>query len=134
MARLIEIDTEDILCATRSVLIEKGAKATACDVARKANISEGSIFSRFKTKSELFKQAIFSVLTKEWFMALDDYDENDDFQEILAESLVQSLRCLRIVMPMHMLAITLCGGKDEVIDYFRSKNSAPAPSRIHKKI
>ncbi len=58
MARPTVIQTETILEAARQVFLEKGVQATSAEVAERAGVSEGSIFKRFKTKSELFQAAM----------------------------------------------------------------------------
>lgn len=58
MARPTVIQTEQILDAARAVFLEKGVAATSAEVAQRAGVSEGSIFKRFKTKSELFQAAM----------------------------------------------------------------------------
>ena len=40
------------------MFLEKGVQATSAEVAARAGVSEGSIFKRFKTKSELFQAAM----------------------------------------------------------------------------
>lgn len=133
MARHIEIDTEVILSAAREVLLEKGLKATAADVAKKANISDGTIFSRFKTKAELFNSAVFEVLSKDWFMAVDHFQNGDDFKDALVSSMVDSLKCLRIIMPIHMLAIGMCGGGESIFNLLSDRGLKPTPIRLHKR-
>lgn len=58
MARPTVIQTETILEAARQVFLEKGVQATSAEVAERAGVSEGSIFKRFRTKSELFQAAM----------------------------------------------------------------------------
>ena len=58
MARPTVIQTENILEAARVVFLERGVQATSAEVAQRAGVSEGSIFKRFKTKSELFQAAM----------------------------------------------------------------------------
>jgi AcrR family transcriptional regulator len=58
MARPTVIRTEQILEAARTVFLERGVSATSAEVAQRAGVSEGSIFKRFKTKSELFQAAM----------------------------------------------------------------------------
>lgn len=42
----------------REVFLNRGIRATTAEVAEKASVSEGSIFNRFKTKENLFREAM----------------------------------------------------------------------------
>lgn len=42
----------------REVFLERGIRATTADVAERANVSEGTIFHRFKSKEALFRAAM----------------------------------------------------------------------------
>lgn len=58
LGRPVTINDKDLLKAARSVFLEKGATATTEEVARRAAISQASIFKRFKTKQDLFLAAM----------------------------------------------------------------------------
>ena len=58
MARTRSIQDEQILAAARDVFLEHGLAATTAEIARRANISEGTIFKRFETKDRLFFAAM----------------------------------------------------------------------------
>jgi AcrR family transcriptional regulator len=58
LGRPVTIDDSKLLEAAQSVFLEKGAAATTEEVARRAGISQASIFKRFKTKQELFLAAM----------------------------------------------------------------------------
>lgn len=58
MARPTTIRDEDIIEAARAVFLERGAAATTAEVASRAGVSEGSVFKRFKTKTDLFVAAL----------------------------------------------------------------------------
>ena len=58
MARPTSIKDETIVAAAREVFLERGIQATTAEVAERAGVSEGSVFKRFKTKSELFRAAM----------------------------------------------------------------------------
>ena len=47
-----------LLDAAREVFVEKGAGASTRDVARRAGVSEGVLFQRYKTKADLFFAAM----------------------------------------------------------------------------
>ncbi|MFH1066787.1 MAG: TetR/AcrR family transcriptional regulator [bacterium] len=54
MSRPICIDDEVILKAAREVFLKRGFKAPSLQIAKRAGVSEGSLFKRFHTKTELF--------------------------------------------------------------------------------
>ena len=57
MARPTVIRDEQILDAARIVFLERGVLATTAEVAQRAQVSEGSLFKRFKTKAEQIGRA-----------------------------------------------------------------------------
>lgn len=52
------ISRERLLEIAREVFLELGIRATAAEVASRAGVAEGTIFLRFKSKSELFRAAM----------------------------------------------------------------------------
>ena len=58
MARPKEITDQQILEAAREVFLEQGLAGTTAEIARRAGVSEGSIFRRFPTKKDLFHVAM----------------------------------------------------------------------------
>lgn len=61
MARPISIESEDLLKAAREVFLEKGVHATTADIAKRAKVSEGTLFHRYKTKEALFRAAMLEI-------------------------------------------------------------------------
>lgn len=70
MARTRSITNAHILEAAREVFTTQGIEATTADIARAAGISEGTIFARFKTKDELFVQAMCTPQSFPWLDGL----------------------------------------------------------------
>lgn len=58
MSRPVAIDDAVILDAARAVFLAKGYRASTAEVARRARVSEGTLFKRYRTKSELFLAAM----------------------------------------------------------------------------
>ena len=58
MARPRTIPDERLLEAAREVFLEQGFSATTSAIARRAEVSEGTLFRRFATKEELFEAAL----------------------------------------------------------------------------
>lgn len=71
MTRPRTISDEEILQTAREVFLEKGPSATAAEIARRAGISEGTVFRRFATKQELFLAAIGIKGTEDWSLGLE---------------------------------------------------------------
>lgn len=104
MARPPTIRSEDVLEAARAVLLEKGLSATAADVAARANISEASIFYRFKTKEALFRAAIWLRNPPEWIAGLPTRVGRREVAEELGEITMGALQFFRILIPFVMLS------------------------------
>jgi AcrR family transcriptional regulator len=66
MPRRVEIDEEKLLSVALGVFLELGIRGTAGEVARRAGVSEGSIFKRFPTKVALFQAAMRSSGSHRW--------------------------------------------------------------------
>src|SRR6187401_1098190 len=70
------IDSARLLAAAREVFLEHGIRATTLEVAKRAGVSEGVLFHRFKSKEGLFSAAM-----------------NFDAEE-MPDSLVEALRTI----------------------------------------
>ena len=57
MPRPRTITDEQIVEAARAAFLEQGFSATTAEIARRAGISEGTLFKRFATKEDLFEEA-----------------------------------------------------------------------------
>jgi AcrR family transcriptional regulator len=64
MPRPVSIHDEAILDAASKVFLAHGYQASTAKIARRAGVSEGSLFKRFRTKTELFLAAM-SVQSRE---------------------------------------------------------------------
>ncbi|GBF05883.1 TetR family transcriptional regulator [Deinococcus aerius] len=58
MARPRSITDEQIVTAAREAFLEQGFSATTLEIARRAGVSEGTLFKRFATKEDLFEEAV----------------------------------------------------------------------------
>ncbi len=128
MARPIVIRDEDILDAARAVFLERGVRATALDVARRAGISEGSIFKRFHSKFELFEAAMGPAGEDP---PLVDYLPlrvgAEDLEQALVTTAIELAAALRRVLPLLMMAWSNPGphGTPAVLD-----GDNPMPVRV----
>jgi AcrR family transcriptional regulator len=102
MARPASISNQQILDAARAVFLAHGlAKASTVDIARRAGVSEGSIFNRFPTKDALFRAAMDDAQPPA--LALDCYVGQGDLRENLRRITVESIHYLNNLLPKLML-------------------------------
>lgn len=65
MARPLSDDRRDsILTAATALIAERGLGTSTADIAKRAGVSNGSVFTYFETKADLFN-ALYSVLKEE---------------------------------------------------------------------
>ena len=101
------IPEEQILNAALEVFLERGLDATTVDVAKRANISEGAIFHRYKTKEAL----LLAVLERQ-LMSPTEFDELASMagQGDIADNLFRLAMALvekaRTMYPLLMLAFS----------------------------
>jgi AcrR family transcriptional regulator len=104
MARPTRITDEQILGAAREAFLEKGIRATTADVARRAEIAEGSIFKRFKSKEELFIRAMEATGEEpKWLATLGERAGADDVPAMLAELGLEIIEFFRSITPTLMM-------------------------------
>jgi AcrR family transcriptional regulator len=102
MSRPSSITNEQILDAARAVFFEHGfASGSTAEIARRANISEGSIFNRFETKEALFEAAMDKTVPPAF--TLGRYLGKGDLQANLVEITIQSVEFLSQLLPSLML-------------------------------
>lgn len=89
MGRPASVDTEHILRVARELFLEQGYGVTTATIARRAGISEGSIFKRFPTKDELFFAAL-GIPEPTWIAEIPALAGQHDPQRNL-EQIVQKL-------------------------------------------
>lgn len=83
MARNTTINEEQILEAARAVFLEEGFGAQTAKIARRAQVSEGSIFKRFPTKAALFCAALQIETSPAWHAELEQRVGTGDCKENL---------------------------------------------------
>ena len=104
MARPTVIRAEDIIAAAREVFLARGFRATTAEVAKRACVSEGSIFKRFKTKFDLFRAAMVEVGEPAFLKSLPDRVGKGDIDEQLVTLGHELLDHLRILTPLIVMA------------------------------
>ena len=102
MARPPRISNQQILDAARAVFLARGlTRASTVDIARRAGVSEGSIFNRFATKDNLFRAAMDDAQPPAF--ALDRYVGQGDPRKNLVRITVESVHFLSNLLPKLML-------------------------------
>jgi len=100
MARPTTITDKQILDAAREVFLRQGARATTAAIARRAKISEGSIFKRFHTKEELFFSAMGMSQGPEKMVALiEKLKGTGDLRKNLGAVCLELLDVLQDLVP-----------------------------------
>ena len=104
MGRTPTIDTQTILDAAREVFLEEGVTGTTAEIARRAGVSEGSIFRRFPNKEELFFESM-DLPTPSFFSNLDSRigrstvaEELDGFMHDALDHFANAIPCIMMVM------------------------------------
>ena len=87
MARTKTISDEQIIEAAREVFLEHGTAGTTAEIARRAGVSEGSIFRRFPTKDDLFTAAMMFPGEPPFVATLEALVGQGDLRENLVEKI-----------------------------------------------
>jgi len=102
MARPPSISNQQILDAARAEFLAHGlARASTIAIARRAGVSEGSIFNRFPTKDDLFHAAMDEAQPP--VLALDSYIGQGNLRENLVRITIESIHFLNNFLPNLML-------------------------------
>ncbi len=99
MARPKSIDDEEILEAAREVFFEEGIQATTAEIARRAGISEGTIYRRYSTKNDLFVAAMDIPSPPEWVSTLEAIEAEDDLREGLYRVSLEIIEFFEEIIP-----------------------------------
>lgn len=99
------ISRERLLEIAREVFLELGIRATTAEVARRAGVAEGTLFLRFKTKADLFREAMQfdpdQALAK--VEQLPELAGSPDLRATLVDFAEQFLRVGRVALPVMMM-------------------------------
>ena len=104
MSRPSSIANDQILDAARAVFLEKGFAAPTAEIARRAGVSEGSLFNRFSTKEELFFAAIGIPTEIPWFATIDrmielEFNSAASLKVSLVDLYVEIIEHFRQILP-----------------------------------
>ena len=102
MARPPSISNQQILDAARAVFLAHGlSKASTVEIARRAGVSEGSIFNRFPTKDILFQAAMDEAQPPA--LTLSRFVGQGDVRKNLNRITVESIHFLGQLLPKLMM-------------------------------
>ncbi|OGV71177.1 MAG: hypothetical protein A2283_23755 [Lentisphaerae bacterium RIFOXYA12_FULL_48_11] len=104
MSRPVSIDAKAILEAARVIFLKNGYSASTKQIAKKAGISEGSLFKHFKTKTDLFMSAMEDddgIIS--WEEKLMGSAGKGNIRSNLESVGLQVLRNLQVVLPRIMM-------------------------------
>lgn len=99
MGRPPAITEDELLAAARAVFLDKGVAATTADVAKRCGVSEATVFRRFSTKAELFRNALV-FKPPDWIEDLPGLAGQGDPHELMASLVRRISEFYRKVLPL----------------------------------
>lgn len=105
MGRPPTVDDRRILEVAREVFLKKGVNASTTEVARKAGVSQASIFKHFQTKQRLFLAAMqVERERQDWVGHFENKRREAGLEEALVDLGVRVLHFFMQVLPVAMVA------------------------------
>jgi AcrR family transcriptional regulator len=104
--RTATITDQQIIEAAREAFLEFGFGAPSSEIARRAGVSEGTIFKRFRTKEELFVAAVGLPDGALWFEKAETMSGQGDLRKNLIELSLEIFRGAREVLPRIFMVIS----------------------------
>ena len=109
MARIRTISDDQILEAAREVFLEVGLLGTTAEIARRADISEGTIFKRFATKDQLFLAAM-AVSSPPWLKRVWAVNNEHTVRQNLHHICLELIAFFEEAIPKMMMVMCSHGG------------------------
>lgn len=106
MARPRIISDEQITAAAREVFLEHGFSATTAEIARRAGISEGTLFKRFPTKEDIFEEVVGLREASRWCEHLNAQVGQGDVRRNLERAALELLEVAARLLPNLMLMLS----------------------------
>lgn len=103
MARPRTITDEQIVEAARAVFVEQGFSATTAEIARRAGVSEGTLFKRFPTKEDMFEEVVGLRDYPAWRAELPTLVGVGDVRRNLERAALRFLEASERIVPNLML-------------------------------
>ena len=107
MARPVTYDSEDLLASARETFLEVGPSASTQLLAKRAQVSEGTLFKRFRNKKNLFLQAIKlpPIEDEPWFRDMIRMGAELPLEEVLVRAglgvqdhIARAFPCIQMLM------------------------------------
>ncbi len=123
MPRTRSITDEQILSAAREVFTEQGMNATTAEVARRAGVSEGTIFNRFGSKTELMMASMGFEKGPNWIKVAEAVDlDESTFEESLSAIGEEMLDFFEVLLPRIWMMMSSGAA---VTNHFMDANAPP---------
>jgi AcrR family transcriptional regulator len=127
MARPRSIPDEHILACAKDAFFAEGLQVSTADIAKRAGISEGTIFARFGTKEDLFFAAM-GLTQPSFLIELHSRVGRRDIEEELIELVHEMLAFFEHAVPCIMLVVS-SGAREKLV----SNPQAP-PARAIREL
>jgi len=127
LARKTVITDDALLEAAREVFLEKGPTATTAEVARRAGVSEGTLFKRYPTKKELIIAAMKMRETATWQQGLPASMGKGDLNLQLADLMRELIGFFRLMAP-RLALMSSCHIRQE--EFFGAHSEPPPVTGI----
>ncbi len=131
MGRPAIVSTEQILEVARELFLSQGFGVTTAAIARKAGVSEGSVFKRFATKEALFFAAL-GIPEQAWLTQLPGRVGQGDVRENLAQIVVSIIGFYRELFP-RMIMLWSCRAMAAQGEMWKDVPESP-PMRVLKAL
>lgn len=111
MSRPTQYDQDELLQSLRTSFLELGPGASTAELARRAGVSEGTLFKRFGTKKKLFAEAMRLPLPEEqpWFQQLVGRAGTRTVAANLGDLAAMFLEHMAEVVPVMQMVFAHCG-------------------------
>ncbi|MEF2276665.1 TetR/AcrR family transcriptional regulator [Deinococcus sp. YIM 134068] len=106
MPRPRTITDEQIVVAARAAFLEQGFSATTAEIARRAGVSEGTLFKRFATKEDLFEEVMGLRESPAWHAELSARVGEGDVRRNLERAFLLYLDSARQIVPNLLLVFS----------------------------
>jgi AcrR family transcriptional regulator len=123
------VPDEQILAAAREIFLAEGVTASTLTIAKRAGVSEGTLFKRFGTKEALFLAALEISAEPAWVKTLDGFVGQGEPQETLMALSLQMVASFRELMP-RIIVLRSRG----LLHPFMQSLPDPPPVRAHRAL
>ena len=135
MSRPIKYEDDVLLESLRATFLELGPAATSAELARRAGVSEGTLFKRFGTKRRLFELAmhISPIEEQPWFQSMLDRAGQGSLRTNLAELAHSLMAYIAETMPILETLMTSGFKAREVHELMGEKEQEPPPLVLQRR-